>query len=74
MLHPVRANFRYVALSYVWGIGHKFRTEKKNIHNLLEKGGLSGRMAQVIEDAMELVKQIGERYLWVRYFPLASEG
>jgi hypothetical protein len=57
---------RYLALSYVWGNDQSGRCEKRNITKFRKKNGLSGKdLPKTIEDAMELVSALGERYLWV---------
>jgi len=56
---------RYFALSYVWGKVPASRTMKKNLKNRLESGGLPQGLPATIEDAMILVKALGERYIWV---------
>jgi hypothetical protein len=57
---------QYVALSYVWG-GSKFlRLLKENKNNLSSPGALAREVVpRTIQDAMRLVKILGERYLWV---------
>jgi len=47
----------YVALSYVWG-GSRQPTVALNVP-------FSARMPQTIEDAMEVTRRLGKRYLWV---------
>ncbi len=59
---------RYIALSYVWGSTKQFQNTRSICRDLEEEGGLSsedGRLSQVIRDAIYLVAQMGERYLWV---------
>lgn len=59
---------RYIALSYVWGKANVFQTKKANRSYLGRQGALSteqSQLSQTIRDAMELVKALGERYLWV---------
>ncbi|EXJ68055.1 uncharacterized protein A1O5_08670, partial [Cladophialophora psammophila CBS 110553] len=46
----------YVALSYIWG----------NVHQEPAKlGQLPQNLPQTIEDSIEVVKSLGQRYLWV---------
>lgn len=66
----IKANerFRYIALSYVWGSTKQLQNTKLICQSLEKQGGLSSgdaRISQVIRDAMHLVSQMGERYLWV---------
>ena len=59
---------RYLALSYVWGdaISRGFvQTTRENIASRRIRGGLNGDFPQAIKDAIELVRSVGERYLWV---------
>ena len=46
----------YLALSYVWGT-----LDQQHLH----EGSITGKLPQTIEDAIWLVQQLGERYLWV---------
>jgi hypothetical protein len=59
---------RYVALSYAWGHPNQYTTNLKNIRLHQEPGGLDQvfqRLPKVIQDAIHLVRSIGEKYLWV---------
>jgi hypothetical protein len=59
---------RYLALSYVWGNVDTFSTTKGNIENLQKEGAMFkniDKIPQVIKDAIEFVRSIGETYLWV---------
>ncbi|KAF8534400.1 heterokaryon incompatibility protein-domain-containing protein, partial [Trichophaea hybrida] len=60
---------RYLALSYVWGGVQNvsmYQTTRGNVGQRLEVGGLEGvEFPQTIKDAMQLVAELGERYLWV---------
>ena len=62
---------RYLALSYQWGKIPKFdslEVKKDNLDKLKEKGSLfrSNTMLQeTFRDAITLVENIGERYLWI---------
>ncbi|KAH6867531.1 heterokaryon incompatibility protein-domain-containing protein [Thelonectria olida] len=59
---------RYIALSYVWGGVEQAETTTRNLQDLFNPGALgqiSDAIPQAIRDAMELVKQLGEKYLWV---------
>lgn len=68
MITPANTQRRYVALSYVWGGDDSFATTTKNIESLGHTGGLNEHMheiPQTIKDAMDVVRTLGERYLWV---------
>lgn len=59
---------RYVALSYVWGKGRVFTTREDNIKGLLSSGGIRKKLSDLprtIRDSIELVRSLGEHYLWV---------
>ena len=59
---------RYVALSYMWGGFKGLLLRSSNIATLTQDGGLRRFMKDIpktVLDAMEVVKAMGERYLWV---------
>lgn len=59
---------RYAALSYVWGGVQHLQLQRYNKAELMEKNGLTlyrWAISKTILDAMTVVQQIGERYLWV---------
>jgi hypothetical protein len=59
---------RYVALSYVWGRSTKdFLTLKRdNITTLNQENSLKDVvLPQTVKDAIQLCRDLGERYLWV---------
>ncbi|KAI3340374.1 HET-domain-containing protein [Ustulina deusta] len=67
-LAKVRSCSRYVTLSYVWGKTKTFSTVKGNLAALQEEGAIRRRrneLPRVISDAIDLVRGIGEKYLWV---------
>lgn len=67
-LSPLPKDKRYVALSYVWGLGDKFKTVSSNVRQLQEPGGIGKvfkRLPKTIREAIHLVKLLGEQYLWV---------
>jgi hypothetical protein len=58
--------FNYMALSYVWGPNTKPILTKSTLGQLLCPGGLAKEdIPLTIWDVMELVADLGERYLWV---------
>ncbi|KPI40231.1 uncharacterized protein AB675_7810 [Cyphellophora attinorum] len=59
---PLPARASYVALSYVWGARKPSAAEATflRIHQRIPPS-----VPKTIEDAMEIVMQVGERYLWV---------
>ena len=59
---------RYLALSYVWGHSKTLRNTKEIRLDLETEGGLSNRLEDLpktIKDAIDLVRELGELYLWV---------
>lgn len=59
---------RYIALSYVWGTVPAIRLFKSNRHQMMKSGSLGDNwelVPRTIQDAMDLVERLGERYLWV---------
>lgn len=62
-------NAKYVALSYCWGQSKTpFKTTTSNLANLQESGALRtlfSSIPRVIQDAMDLVREIGQSYLWI---------
>ena len=59
---------KYAVLSYVWGTTAVFRATKANMVALEQEGGLrrvASQIPKTILDAMRLVEDLGERYLWV---------
>ncbi|EHK44890.1 hypothetical protein TRIATDRAFT_80005 [Trichoderma atroviride IMI 206040] len=57
---------RYIALSYVWGPSTLAVLTKDTLSQYSLKGGLQAiQLPQTIADCMQLVKSLGERYLWV---------
>jgi hypothetical protein len=59
---------RYVALSYVWGTVQMLHTTRENLFTLMQEGALDrmrNELPRVVQDAINLVSLLGERYLWV---------
>jgi hypothetical protein len=59
---------RYVTLSYVWGGVCQFLLAKNTEAIYRRRGSLQhvwDRIPKTIQDSIELVRDIGERYLWV---------
>lgn len=69
LISPARP-CRYAALSYVWGQRgeNSFFTTSMNVVSLQEAKGVAHvweRLPSTIQDAIVLLKRLGERYLWV---------
>lgn len=61
-------NGRYIALSYVWGGVEQVETTMSNLKDFCVPGAFSQiahSIPKTIRDAMEFVKQLGEKFLWV---------
>ncbi|KAN0108840.1 Heterokaryon incompatibility protein (HET) domain containing protein [Hyaloscypha variabilis] len=61
-------DYRYLALSYVWGKAPMLRALKSNLTQLQEDGALEAfghQIPIVIRDAMQAVASLCENYLWV---------
>jgi hypothetical protein len=59
---------RYITLSYTWGQIKSFKTLLSNVTHLKEVGSLMNiwnELSVTITDAILLVQNLGERYLWV---------
>lgn len=57
---------KYVALSYVWGGQGQFDSRLSNISTLKSQGALStAPLARTAQVAIDIVRQLGERYLWI---------
>jgi hypothetical protein len=59
---------KYVALSYVWGSVQTVHLLKANMSRLMSEGSLDhykSLLPQTIQDAMQLVELMKQRYLWV---------
>jgi hypothetical protein len=58
-----------VALSYVWGKDQVLKTTRKTLAEFKEAGLLLKRQHEIpktIGDTVLLVRELGQRYLWVR--------
>ncbi|KAB8231275.1 HET domain-containing protein [Aspergillus alliaceus] len=57
---------QWVCLSYVWGKAKTLRLLKENIEAFSMPGSLAPEvLPNIIEDALQVTKGLGERYLWV---------
>ncbi|KAL0264108.1 hypothetical protein SLS55_000052 [Diplodia seriata] len=69
-LVPAPKDTPYLALSYVWGRVETVNTAKSNLDQLQEPGALQvlmdqGKIPRTIRQAIQLVRLLNERYLWV---------
>lgn len=59
------ANFKYVALSYMWGKKQRVMLVSQNESLLSEDNALDCNVSRTIADAINLVRSFGLEYLWV---------
>jgi hypothetical protein len=67
LVHPA-SDVRFVALSYVWGKHRETNlvTTRDSFDEFQQKGSLKAEnMPRTIEDAIQVCRRLGERYLWV---------
>jgi hypothetical protein len=69
-MNLVRADpvIQYVALSYIWGDSDGVCATSDNIAQIMEKNAFSSpafNISKVISDAIQLVRHLGGKYLWV---------
>ena len=67
------AESRYFALSYVWGDSVLERTVKANLKDRQMRMALPSKLPTTIEDAMLVVKNLNERYLWVDFLCIVQD-
>ncbi|KAF2111244.1 heterokaryon incompatibility protein-domain-containing protein [Lophiotrema nucula] len=61
-------NPRYVALSYCWPAKKMLTTLTSNVEFLHQPGALKERLSDLplaVEDAIQCVRKLGERYIWI---------
>jgi hypothetical protein len=67
-LMEARGPFRYLTLSYVWGGVNNVRLTSNKKNSLMEKGvfrTIWHLLPRTIKDVIEVVRALGERFLWV---------
>ena len=67
-LVELREPCRYVTLSYVWGGVNNVRLTSSNRATLMKEGVLRtiwGHLPRTVQDAIDIVKALDERFLWV---------
>ncbi|CAH0052756.1 unnamed protein product [Clonostachys solani] len=68
---------RLIALSYMWGGDQKCKLEGSHLQAWSQPGGLStiaNTLPLTIRDSIEVVKRLGERYLWVDSLCIQQDG
>jgi hypothetical protein len=68
---------RFLTLSYVWGGIMTVQLTSDNFAQLTAKGGIAnirGKLPRTINDAIDLVDRMGERYLWVDQLCLIQDN
>jgi hypothetical protein len=61
-------SIRYVTLSYVWGQTAMLQLQRRNHASLMSEGSLDrlrDALPRTIIDAIDFLRNLGERYLWV---------
>ncbi|EUC41130.1 hypothetical protein COCMIDRAFT_61418, partial [Bipolaris oryzae ATCC 44560] len=56
---------RYIALSHCWGHSEPITTTKDNLDRHINEGVEIGDLPQTFRDAIEVVRALGFRYLWI---------
>ncbi|KAF2685129.1 HET-domain-containing protein [Lentithecium fluviatile CBS 122367] len=56
---------KYFALSYVWGAVDMLPTLLSNVRSRRQAGGLPQNFPKTIADTIEVVRLLGERYVWI---------
>lgn len=67
-LTSLPSNARYVALNYTWGPRDRFTTTSSKLRELRRHHGIKNafdKIPQAVRDAIKLVRNLGERYVWV---------
>lgn len=68
----------YLALSYVWGVqdgAQHFQTTESNVQALEQTGSLEKHsLPATISDAMDVCRNLGQRYLWVDRLCIIQDG
>ncbi|KAM7211331.1 Heterokaryon incompatibility protein (HET) domain containing protein, partial [Rhypophila decipiens] len=64
-LPPSRPDTQYVALSYCWGQGKKFRTLRGNYEAFKTAGIPSLDLPQTFKDAIHAAHSLGYQYIWI---------
>lgn len=77
-LTKAQTNYRYMALSYVWGPDSHLTTmtTTKSMGKLSAQDSLLQiweQLPQVVQDAIDLTDRIGERFLWVDFLCIVQD-
>ncbi|KPM41503.1 hypothetical protein AK830_g5101 [Neonectria ditissima] len=75
---PAQPDHRYLALSYVWGQVYSSESTTRNVGRMQRPGSLSALsqefvIPKTIRHAMELVRLLSERYIWVDRFCICQD-
>ncbi|KIM96766.1 hypothetical protein OIDMADRAFT_204534 [Oidiodendron maius Zn] len=68
---------RYITLSYVWGKVSTFQTSMTNFSELQRDDALTrigSKIPRVIRDSIDVVANLGEKYLWVDTLCIVQDG
>ncbi|KAF2843036.1 HET-domain-containing protein, partial [Patellaria atrata CBS 101060] len=75
-LVPMSSKCRYFTLSYMWGGVKMLQATNENLSRLMQDGGISSYgslIPPVIYDAIDLIRALGERWLWVDSLCIVSD-
>lgn len=77
-LVKAQTNYRYIALSYVWGPNPHFTTltTTGSVEKFLEPESLLDiwdKLPRVVQEAIDLTDRIGERFLWVDFLCIIQD-
>lgn len=69
-------NARYIALSYTWGQDStSASTTRQNVEQLQKPNALDAiKLPLIINDSMNFIRQLGERFLWVDRLCVVQDG
>lgn len=73
---PATTNFRYLALSYVWGTElsqHDWLGSLSGTKSGRSRGTLRAHLPDTFEDALKLTQDLGESYLWIDLFCIKQD-
>lgn len=70
IVSPPEIGVDYVALSYTRGLGQSLKNTKATLDDLMQPGALNlpkfaSQLPETIRNTIDLVRLLGERYLWV---------
>ncbi|KAF2021234.1 HET-domain-containing protein [Aaosphaeria arxii CBS 175.79] len=58
-------NEKYIALSYCWGKGNPYLTDRANLQRHLDGDIKLSDLPKTLSDAVELTRKLGVKYIWI---------